>query len=86
MEIGALFCDVDAFCQAFEPLWQQHLGSEGSRQRRRAQRVCLSEGRTTVVSSHQSGYRTVKDYYLRYVTPHLHWAFPQVVSYPRLVE
>jgi len=41
---------------------------------------------TIVVSFHQSGYRTFKDYYLRYVTLHLRWAFPQVVSYTRFVE
>jgi hypothetical protein len=41
---------------------------------------------TIVVSFHQSGYRTFKGYYLRYVTPHLRWAFPQIVSYTRFVE
>jgi hypothetical protein len=35
---------------------------------------------------YQSGYRTFKDYYLRYVMPHLRWAFPHVVSYTRFVE
>jgi hypothetical protein len=41
---------------------------------------------TIVVSFHQSGYRTFKDYFLRSVTPHLAWAFPQLVSYTRFVE
>jgi hypothetical protein len=41
---------------------------------------------TIVISFHQSGYRTFKDYFLRYVTPHLRWAFPQLVSYSRFVE
>src|SRR5215510_14328636 len=41
---------------------------------------------TITVSFHQSGYRTFKDYYLRYVTPYLRWAFPQLVSYTRFVE
>jgi hypothetical protein len=35
---------------------------------------------------HQSGYRTFKNFYLRYVTPHLRWAFPRLVSYNRFVE
>jgi hypothetical protein len=86
MEIVALFCDLDDFCLRFEPAWQQHLVSEGSRQRWRETRLCLSEVMTIRVSFHQSGYRTFNDYYLRYVTPHLRWAFPQVVSYTRFVE
>ena len=86
MEIVALFCDIDDCCLLFEPLWRQHLVSEGRRQRWHEKRWCLSEVMTIMVSFHQSGYRTFKDYFLRYVTPHLRWAFPQVVSYTRFVE
>src|ERR1041384_5324258 len=86
MDIVALFCDIDDFCVQFEPVWQQHLVSEGNRQRRRETRLCLSEVMTIVVSFHQSGYRTFKDYYLRYVHSHLRSAFPQLVSYSRFVE
>jgi len=46
----------------------------------------LSEVMTIVVSFHQSGYRTFKDYFLRYVQPHLRGAFPHLVSYSRFVE
>ena len=86
MEIIALFCDVDDFCLQFEPVWQQHLVSDGSRQRWRQTRLSLSEVMTIMIHFHQSGYRTCKDYFLRYVTPHLRWAFPQIVSYNRFVE
>jgi len=86
MESVALCCDMDDFCVQFEPLGQHPLVSEGSRQRGRETRLCVSEVMTIVVSFHQSGYRTCKDYFLRYVTPHLRWAFPQVVSYSRFVE
>lgn len=86
MEIVALFCDIDDFCQTFAPQWQRHLVNEGSRRRWREPRLCLSEVMTIVVNFHQSGYRTFKDYYLRYVTLHLRWAFPQLVSYSRFVE
>ena len=86
MEIVALFCDIDDFCLQFESLWQQHLIREGRRWRWRESRLCLSEVMTIVVSFHQSGYRTFKDYFLRYVTPYLRWAFPQIVSYTRFVE
>jgi hypothetical protein len=86
MEIVALFCEIDDFCHHFEPAWQQHLITEGGRQRYRESRLCLSEVMTIIISFHQSGYRTFKDYFLRYVTPHLRWAFPQLVSYTRFVE
>jgi Transposase DDE domain len=86
MEIVALFCDVDDFCQEFEPHWRQRLLGSGERLRLRESRLCLSEVMTVVISFHQSGYRTFKDYFLRYVTPHLHWAFPHLVSYSRFVE
>jgi Transposase DDE domain len=86
MEIIALFCDVDDFCQQFEPRWQQRLVRSGTPQRLRESRLCLSEVMTIVISFQQSGYRTFKDYFLRHVTPHLRWAFPQLVSYTRLVE
>jgi hypothetical protein len=86
MEIVVLFCDIDDFCVQFEPAWQQRLMSEGSLHPPRTSRLCLSEVMTIVVSFHQSGYRTFKDYFLRYVTPHLSWAFPHVVSYTWFVE
>jgi hypothetical protein len=61
MAIVALFCDSDDFCQTFEPRWQRHLVSAGSRQRWRETRRCLSEVMTLVGSFPQSGYRTFKD-------------------------
>jgi len=86
MEIVALFCDIDDFCQRFEPAWQQRVVAADSTQRMWTSRLYLSEVMTIVVSFHQSGYRTFKDYFLCYVTPHLSWAFPQLVSYSRFVE
>ena len=41
---------------------------------------------TIEIAFHQSGYRIFKDFYLRYVTPYLRWAFPRLVSYTRFVE
>ena len=86
MEIVALFCDIDDFCLHFEPTWHRRLMSEGSLHPPWTSRLGLSEVMTIVVSFHQSGYRTFKDYFLRYVTPHLAWAFPHIVSYTRFVE
>ena len=86
MEIVALFCDIDDFCLQFEPAWHQRLVTEGKASPFPASRVCLSEVMTIVVNSHQSGYRTFKDYFLRSVRPPLSWAFPHLVSYTRFVE
>jgi hypothetical protein len=86
MEIVALFCDIDDFCLWFEPRWRQQLLSHGGRPRWRETRLCLSEVMTIVVSFHQSGSRTCKAYFLRYVRPHLRGAFPHLVSYSRFVE
>ena len=86
MDIVALFCDIDDFCLHFAPHWHQHLIALGSRSRQRETTLTLSEVMTIEVAFHQSGYRTFKDFYLRYVTPHLRWAFPRLVSYTRFVE
>jgi hypothetical protein len=55
MEIVALFCDIDDFCQQFEPRWQQRLLGRGERQRIRTSQLCLSEVMTIAISFHQSG-------------------------------
>jgi DDE family transposase len=86
MDIVALFCEVDDFCQQFAPQWHQHLLGSGARQRQRAGTLSLSEVMTIEIAFHQSGYRTFKHYYTRYVWEYLRWAFPQLVSYPRFVE
>jgi hypothetical protein len=86
MSLLELFCAVDDFCLAFVPQWRQTLLGSGVRRRQRETKLSLSERMTIIIHFHQSGYRTFKDYFLRYVTPHLRWAFPQLVSYSRFVE
>jgi hypothetical protein len=85
MELGALCCDSDDCCLRFAPAWHQRLEGVGKTAPVWASRLCLSEVMTIAVSFHHSGYRTFKDYFLRYVTPHLTRAFPHVVSYTRFV-
>lgn len=43
MDILPVLCDIDDFCQFFEPLWKMGLLSMGERQRDRAARLCLSD-------------------------------------------
>ena len=80
-----LFCDVDDFCQVFEPEWEQHLLGTGSRQRRRAGQMYLSEMMTILIHFHQSHYRDFKAYYTQDVRLHLRREFPTLLSYSRFV-
>lgn len=48
--------------------------------------LCLSEVMTRLVTFHQSGYCTFKDFYTRHVCVHWRAEFPGQVSYSRFVE
>ncbi len=86
MNIIPLFCEIDDFCQDFEPLLNEHLISDGNRKRIRKSTLALSEVMTIIVEFHRSNYRTFKHYYQKHVCVYLRWAFPQLVSYNRFVE
>jgi hypothetical protein len=86
MDILPLFCDIDDFCQFFEPLWKQRLLSSGERRRDRAGWLCLSEVMTIVTLFHASSYRNFKAYYIEQVMKHYAGAFPRLVSYQRFVS
>ena len=86
MNTLSLFCEVDDFCTAFAPVWQQILLSATAKQRNRKFGLCLSEVMTIVIQFHQSGYRTFKDYYTKHVLVHQRGEFPGLVSYNRCVE
>jgi len=81
-----LFCDVDDFCQAFEPAWKQKLVTSGECRRQRERSLSLSEIMTIVIHFHQSQYRNFKAYYQEYVMKRLRSEFPNLVSYTRFVE
>jgi hypothetical protein len=51
--LEVLFCDIDDFCQVFEPQWQGLLLSDGGKRRNRARSLSLSEIMTILVSFHQ---------------------------------
>ncbi|MFP5263071.1 MAG: IS982 family transposase [Blastocatellia bacterium] len=81
-----LFCDVDDFCQHFEPEFKMHLLADGSVLGIRKSSLCLSEVVTIIIYFHLSGYRTFKDFYTRSVSRHMLATFPNLVSYNRFVE
>lgn len=86
MDILPLFCDIDDFCQVFEPRWKQRLLGAGERRRDRAGCLCLSEVMTIIVLFHASQYRNFKSYYTEQVMQRYAGAFPRLVSYQRFVE
>lgn len=88
MDIITLFCEIDDFLLLFEE-WLRTKAlppPKGEKKRKRSCRLHASEVMTILVYFHQSKYRTFKDYYLKKVCEHLHWAFPNPVSYSRFLE
>src|SRR5262245_1887380 len=85
-QLIAIFCDIDDFCKAFEPVYTRRLLHVGQRQRTRRTALTLSEILTLLVYFHWSHYRTFKHYYTEYVAVHLRPYFPHLVSYQRFVE
>lgn len=81
-----LFCAVDDFWQAFEPVWQQNQLSSGERQRQRAGILCESEMMTIVIHFHQARYRDFKTYYTQHVQVFLRAEFPHLISYERFIQ
>ncbi len=84
--LEALFCQVDDFCQQFDPQWQQHLLSSGVQQRQRQRELCNSEIMTILIAFHVQGYRTFKTFYTQHVCIYWRRAFPGLVSYHRFIE
>jgi len=80
-----LFVSVDDFCQVFLPFWERKLIQAGSKKRRRAGQLSVSEIMTIMIYFHQSHYRDFKTYYTDHVCQHLSREFPQLVSYERFV-
>lgn len=79
-----IFYEIDNFCKFFLKEFEKQLISNGKRVRK--SRLSESEIMTIIVYFHISGYRTFKDYYLKYVVKFLSKEFPDLVSYNRFVE
>ncbi|MBD1895974.1 IS982 family transposase [Coleofasciculus sp. FACHB-129] len=86
ISLEELFCNIDDFCQHFEPQWRASLLGQGVQQRVRSRALSLSEIMTILVAFHQQHYRNFKAYYLQHVSMYWKDAFPSLVSYNRFVE
>lgn len=85
MDIVSLYCEIDDFFKVFEKVWKKHLLSNG-RVRNRQARLSISEVMTILVMYHQSGYKTLKSFYLCQIGLHYQNEFPHQISYNRFVE
>ena len=86
MDIVTVFCEIDDFCQQFEPVYRQKLIDDKVKRRNRAMKLQMSEILTIIVYFHSSGYRNFKTYYLESVQKTMSGEFPNLVSYNRFVE
>jgi Transposase DDE domain len=85
LSLEELFCNIDDWCQQFEPQWRKIRLANGQH-RERSRSLCLSEIMTLLVAFHQQHYRNFKAFYLEHVCVYWQGAFPGLVSYHRFVE
>jgi flagellar motor switch protein FliG len=85
VSLEALFTDIDDFCKQFLPQWQAMLIASKQKQHYQPSSLTLSEVMTLLILFHIERYRNFKAFYLGYVCKHLRKAFPQLVSYTRLL-
>ena len=67
MIIEDLFCQVDDFCQAFMPDWEQSLIDQGVCRKAWQCQMAPSEIMTVVILFHQASYRNFKNFYIGYI-------------------
>ena len=85
MDLVTLFCNIDDFCNKFEPKWKKQLLTSGERKRNRLTHLSLSEIMTIIILFHQSNYRNSKAFYIEYVCRYMKEDFPKLVSYQRFI-
>lgn len=87
-DLTTIFCEIDDFCKKFEAQMSlnKNLLSNSKGKRVANTSLTLSEVMCISIWYHFSGYTTFKDYYIKYVVPHLKYEFPKLVSYTRFIE
>lgn len=85
MSLLELFVSVDDFCQIFLRFWEAKCIADGSKKRKRAENLRVSEVMTIIIYFHQSRYCDFKNYYTEHVCQHLQAEFPNLVSYEHFV-
>ena len=78
-----IFCKMDDWCNDFFAFEASKVIDNG--QPTRVPGLAFSEIITILILYHQSGYKTFKDYYTRFVLKALKSYFPDLVSYERFI-
>lgn len=86
MDILTVFCQIDDFCQTFEPKFSQQLLADGKKKRNKPSQMTMSEVMTILVLFHQSGFRNLKTFYQELIGQYRRADFPHLLSYNRFVE
>lgn len=86
VNLEQIYVDVDDFCQQFIPIWEASLLESGEKQRCKPSRLSTSEVMTLLILFHRYRYRDFKSFYLCYAQRHLKEAFPDLVSYTRMLK
>ena len=82
-----LFCMVDDFCKFFDAIMAKYmLKPVMKRKYHHASTMSKAEIMLIMILFHDSGYRSLKHFYLEKVRRHMRHLFPNVVSYNRFVE
>jgi len=84
--ITRIFCDIDDFMKEFEILYKQRMIEDKENKTRLNSKLSMSEIMTIIIYFHRSGYRTFKDFYIKYIYKMKSSAFPNIVSYNRFIE
>ncbi|HEV8158638.1 MAG TPA: IS982 family transposase [Pyrinomonadaceae bacterium] len=86
MDILTVFCQVDDFCQVFEPKLNEQMLADGKRKRIKSSKLSRSEVMTILIAFHRSGFRNLKTFYKSLIGVYYKHDFPDLVSYNRFVE
>jgi hypothetical protein len=86
MDRVTIFCEIDDFCQQFEPKFNRQLIADGTRKRIKPSKMSRAEVMTILVLFHRSGFRDLKTFYTKVVCKYWHEDFRNLLSYNRFVE
>jgi len=78
--ITEIFYHTDNFCKAFETEAGKNFLTNGNHKRKKSHTLSLSEIMTILIYYHYSGYKILKDYYMRCVQKDLKNCFKKFVS------